>query len=325
MIKAPTNKPLVSIVVITYNSSNFVLETLESCKAQTYDNIQLIISDDASTDDTMKICQEWIEINKDRFNGFEILKSNVNAGVSANLNRGVYASKGEWFKLCAGDDLLLPNCVTDNVNYILKNQDKDISIISSIRLKFRDSLEGHRHVEYPGPPSVFFHPDISVEDQFELAVRNISPPINTFFIKKEVFEKVGGCDESIPLYEDGPLLFKLLNDKNKVYGINAETVMYRIHDESLFRIGKKINIYDKWTLDNYYKGIIKYHFTKFSLIEKVIFLYKLNLAKITYGTFLNRKNFINRLVNKIVVFPADFLYKINRRILKVKYIRKYGS
>ena len=48
-------KPLVSIIVITYNSAKFVLETLESAKAQTYQNIELIISDDCSSDNTIEI------------------------------------------------------------------------------------------------------------------------------------------------------------------------------------------------------------------------------------------------------------------------------
>ncbi len=53
--------PLVSIIVITYNSSKYVLETLESAKAQTYQNIELIVSDDGSTDNTIEICKIWIE------------------------------------------------------------------------------------------------------------------------------------------------------------------------------------------------------------------------------------------------------------------------
>ncbi len=55
-----SRETLVSIVVITYNSAKFILETLESSKAQTYKNIELIISDDCSTDNTVEICQQWI-------------------------------------------------------------------------------------------------------------------------------------------------------------------------------------------------------------------------------------------------------------------------
>ena len=58
---------LVSIVVITYNSSHYVLETLESIKSQTYKNIELIVTDDCSSDDTIFLCQNWIEKNKSNF------------------------------------------------------------------------------------------------------------------------------------------------------------------------------------------------------------------------------------------------------------------
>lgn len=51
-----SKNPLFSIIVITYNSSVFVLETLESAKNQAYQNIELIISDDGSTDETVAIC-----------------------------------------------------------------------------------------------------------------------------------------------------------------------------------------------------------------------------------------------------------------------------
>jgi alpha-1,3-rhamnosyltransferase len=60
MPKVKNQKPLVSVVIITYNSSKYVLETLESAKAQTYQNIELIVSDDCSTDDTVEKCREWI-------------------------------------------------------------------------------------------------------------------------------------------------------------------------------------------------------------------------------------------------------------------------
>mgnify|MGYP000958323009 FL=1 len=67
MSNTDVNNPLVSIIVVTYNSSLFVRETLESAKRQSYNNIELIITDDASTDDTVKVCREWIANNKNRF------------------------------------------------------------------------------------------------------------------------------------------------------------------------------------------------------------------------------------------------------------------
>ena len=100
-------QPLVSIIVITYNSSKYVLETLESAKAQTYQNIELIVSDDCSIDNTVEICKEWIEKDKERFVRTELITAEKNTGIPANCNRGVKAAQGEWVKLIAGDDMII--------------------------------------------------------------------------------------------------------------------------------------------------------------------------------------------------------------------------
>ena len=110
--------PLVSIPIVTYNSATYIIETLESVKNQTYQNIELIVSDDCSTDDTVAKCREWIEINKERFGRAEVLTAERNTGVSTNLNRAEAACKGEWVKFLDGDDLLLPTCVEDYIEYV---------------------------------------------------------------------------------------------------------------------------------------------------------------------------------------------------------------
>ena len=113
------DNPLVSVVVLTYNSSKTVLETLNSIAAQTYKNIELIISDDCSKDDTLKKCKKWELKNKQRFTQIIIIRSNQNTGTAANGNRGANAANGEWLKFIAADDVLLPNCVHSNIDYIL--------------------------------------------------------------------------------------------------------------------------------------------------------------------------------------------------------------
>jgi glycosyltransferase involved in cell wall biosynthesis len=123
------NNPLVSIIVVTYNSSKYVLETLESAKAQTYQNIELIISDDASQDDTVQICKNWLLQNRERFVRTDLITVINNTGISANCNRGVNFSKGEWIKLIAGDDILMEKCISLNIYQV--SQNKNIKIIFS--------------------------------------------------------------------------------------------------------------------------------------------------------------------------------------------------
>ena len=111
-------KPIVTIGVLTYNSSKYIIETLESIKAQTYPNLILQISDDCSTDNTIELCEKWIKENKDRFVKNKIIVPEHNTGVSGNANRNWDACETEWFKEIAGDDLLIPNCIEEFMNYV---------------------------------------------------------------------------------------------------------------------------------------------------------------------------------------------------------------
>ena len=58
---------IVTVIVYTFNSSKYILETLDSIKKQTYKDLMLIITDDCSTDSTIEICKKWLNLNGDRF------------------------------------------------------------------------------------------------------------------------------------------------------------------------------------------------------------------------------------------------------------------
>ena len=117
------NHPLVSVFVVTYNAGEYICETLDSIKSQTYDNIELIVSDDHSSDNTVSIVNEWVEKNKERFFRTEIMTVDHNTGVSANYNRAVRACRGEWVKNVDGDDLLTDDCIQLNINYVNEHQE----------------------------------------------------------------------------------------------------------------------------------------------------------------------------------------------------------
>src|SRR5574344_605243 len=112
---------LVSIIVITYNSSRFVLETLESAYRQTYQDIELIVSDDCSTDDTYDICQQWVNSHKERFCRVLCTRTSHNGGICWNYNHALKFAQGNWIKYIAGDDILNNNCIDRYVANIRPN------------------------------------------------------------------------------------------------------------------------------------------------------------------------------------------------------------
>jgi len=97
--------PLVPVIISTYNSSRFAIETSESVKSQTYRNLELLIPEDCSTDNTVKNCENWIALNDRQFIDTRIMTSKINTGILGNANRGLMNVKGTWLKFIAADDL----------------------------------------------------------------------------------------------------------------------------------------------------------------------------------------------------------------------------
>ena len=96
--------PYVSIGLPVYNGERFLTETLDSLLAQTFENLELIISDNASTDRTQEICEDYAA--KDR--RIRYYRNDQNLGAARNYNRVFELSTGKYFKWAAHDDLCAP-------------------------------------------------------------------------------------------------------------------------------------------------------------------------------------------------------------------------
>jgi glycosyltransferase involved in cell wall biosynthesis len=224
------NKPIVSIILITYKSALFILETLESIISQTYENIELIVSDDASTDNTVEICNVWIEKNKSRFVRTELISVPYNTGISANCNRGFTASQGEWVKFLAGDDTLENDCISSFVDKVFSLEEEVHALHSDIN-KYLKTFERRNLINTSTrSQEPFNHPEISAEEQFSILVRRIMCPYGpTSFIKRATLKQLGGFDENLP-FEDGPLWFNLTGNGYKIHFLDKAVVNYRYHN-----------------------------------------------------------------------------------------------
>ncbi len=227
------NTPLVSIVVITYNSAKYVQETLESINLQTFKNLELVISDDGSIDNTLKICEDWLEGNRERFIASTILSVGKNTGIPKNCNRGLNAATGDWIKLIAGDDLLLPACVEKNISFGKANNSK---IIFSYYTQFTEQ-EGRKLFKKTKPDAkeeiLFFKKNS--DQQFETLLTqsfNISP---ASFFHRSIFEEVGLFDERYRYLEDLPFWLKITKSGITFKLMEETTVLYRIGNDSTTR------------------------------------------------------------------------------------------
>ncbi|MGL5051658.1 MAG: glycosyltransferase family 2 protein [Fusobacteriaceae bacterium] len=223
-MRIPNN---VSIVILSYNSEKWILETLDSVLNQTYKNIELIISDDNSTDGTIKICEEWIAKNKNKLKTIKILKAEINQGVTRNVNKGIKASTSEWIKLIAGDDILFEDCIQKNVEYCIKN---NLNNLFSKVVEFKDELKTENLIKVEVNSEIFSK---EANEQFEeLLIGNfVSAP--TGFFKKSLIESMNYFDEKYPMVEDYPMWLKLTENGIKLNFLEENTVYYRVHSQSL--------------------------------------------------------------------------------------------
>lgn len=219
---------LVSVVVITYNSSETVIETLDSIYKQTYQNLELIISDDCSKDDTVTICENWIKNNKDRFKKTLLITTPVNTGTSGNLNRAINRISGVWCKSLAADDRLLPDCIEKCIKHIEKHPKQRI-IFSKV--KGFGNMEAAR--KWPFKNVKWLFDTLSSKEMKILLTQRNFLPAASVIIKKDVYDQIGGFNESIPLLEDWPFWVKAVFNNIPLSFYDEEVVEYRFGDNSI--------------------------------------------------------------------------------------------
>lgn len=225
--------PLVSVGILTYNSGKFILDALNGVKAQTYKNIELIISDDFSTDNTINICKKWIADNESSFVSVRLLTIDHNTGINANDNRMLNACNGEWLIDCAGDDMLTPTCVEEFVDFINKHQEVEW-VVGKVQ-QYQDTFEEENIIDLTA--SIFNDRslyDLTAKQQLQHIVRKNTISAPAVFIKTQIVREVGGYDERFGNLEDYPLYVKLLEKGHKCYSYNHLVVYQRVHDKNVF-------------------------------------------------------------------------------------------
>lgn len=306
-----TNNPLVSIVIITYNSAKYVLETLESAKAQTYSNIELIVSDDCSKDNTVAICRDWIEKNKKRFARTRLIESEKNTGIPANCNRGFKEAKGEWVKSIAGDDALYPDSIESYINFLALRPEARIvharidcynSIFSS------SALDKEYFAKYPASFLAMENPNGKNQYNLLCICNSIAAP--TVFMQHSLWQEMDGYDERILRCEDWPMWLKITNKGIPFYFLDKATTKYRITVDSTFgqesmaylfrRFFEVENViyesYIKHNASGCLRFMNRYDFYLRSLLDKVGFNKRTIFSKLVFS-FLNIPH---KILNKLL-------------------------
>jgi len=230
--------PLVSVVVPCYNHEKYVKETIESIINQTYKNIELIVIDDGSKDNSVNIID-----NLQKEYNFTFIHR-ANKGLSSTLNEAISLSKGKYITVCASDDMYLYNKITTQVEFMENNPNLGMCFGKVIVF---DDFSNEKFLDIPNTKGGWIFND--------LIVNNFFIPAISVLIKKEVLNKVGLFDESLWV-EDWDMWLRISN-KYEVGFINEYFAYYRQHDSNSSKQGWKLykakkQALNKWNnLDNY--------------------------------------------------------------------------
>lgn len=232
---------LVSVLVLSYNASKYIIELLNSIKQQTYKNLELIVADDASKDDTVQIVNAWMQENGSCFARYEVCASAENKGTIRNLNGGLKRCTGNYVKIIAADDMLFPTCIEDCLEYC-KEHETEI-VIGDALWVLDDGVTETPHNEIPGEKETFYGSDALGQYKLLLESNNVICTPGEFY-KKAFLERYGYFDEKYDIIEDYPFWLKITKAGEKINYLDKKVVKYRQSATSATNPEKDTTIYN---------------------------------------------------------------------------------
>ena len=209
------NKPLFSILIANYNNGRYLQEAIDSCFCQTYDNWEIIIVDDGSTDNSNEIYESLV----DKDDKVHIYYNGVNRGCAYTKHQCVLKAQGELCGFLDPDDVLLPKALEVSVKALLKSKknvltfsrhyvcDEQLNIVSESRLLKLDKYESYfTHHQYQAEVFAGF--------------------------RKCAYFATGGLDIANKRGVDADLYFRL-EEQGEIVIIDEFTYKYRMHSDSL--------------------------------------------------------------------------------------------
>ncbi len=223
--------PEVSIIIATYNCSEYLSFTIDSALTQTYPNFEIIIVNDGSTDETDAIVAKY---------GSDVIyMKQENRGPGAARNAGLRVSKGDYLLFLDADDLLLPDMLEMIVGYLETHPRVDIAYCDGYFYEYRkdDWVVGKTFSE-----AGFLDMKLGDAEQSLpiLLSHNAFPPLAAITRKCKILE-VGGFDEDrdLMVFADWDLWYRLAETCCFEY-INQKLVLYRILNSSISHDHKKL-------------------------------------------------------------------------------------
>jgi alpha-1,3-rhamnosyltransferase len=248
-------KPLISVIIPSYNHKEFIEKTIKSVINQSYENIELIVIDDGSKDGS----NELISKLKQEFNFYYIHRKNK--GLIKTLNEALSLAKGDYISMLGSDDYFYETKIEKQVSFFEQNRDFALCYSNLTYIDKDDKIIKEGKTKHFKTGFVFS----------DLINKNFIP-LPTVMISADVIREAGGFDERFFL-EDYPLWLKI-SQKYKIGFLLESLTYYRLHDNNvsnnLFKMIKEVEkiLNDYNHLKEYKKSISKQYLRWFSDLLK---------------------------------------------------------
>ena len=284
------DKPIVTIICLCYNQQDYVLESLFSVINQSYSAIELIIVDDYSTDNSKATIEKWL-VN---YPEIQFIANEANLGNTKSFNKALKIAKGQYIIDLAADDVLLPNCVSLQLNAFKNTAYKNLGIVYGNTELISENGEFHSYYFAVDKSKKVIENRITGNIYVSVLSGGDSICSVSSMVKKSVFDSLQGYDETLA-YED--LDFWIRASRHYEFDfIDEILIQKRIVANSLGTDFFKKN-------DSKSKKI---NYSTYLILKKAI--------------ALNKTREENKAILKRIHFETILAYKTSNMILMIKYI-----
>jgi len=212
--------PLLSICTFTYNRAKYIRTTIESILSQPYDNYEIIVLNDGSTDDTESIVLSLQAEHPDKIRYYY----QENAGIPKSRNKLIELARGEYIMWIGSDDLLYKDILPVFIDHISKYP--DVGVFYGLLTHFGYRQHTREVIDYYKKP----------DEILAMSIQGNSPiPDPSSIVKKTVYEEFGGYDETFKRAQDCDFWARIAT-RVLFKSINAFSVYYRTHDDNISNI-----------------------------------------------------------------------------------------